>query len=85
MGLRPLVRAAKYVDPVECLAFAADRLNGGRATGPGASRRDAALDARSKMLFSTLTLFATLSDKLLRLTPGPRVETTRPKRKITAR
>ena len=43
MGLRSLVRAAKYVDPVERLAFAAGRPDVGHNTGPGARRRDAAL------------------------------------------
>jgi hypothetical protein len=51
MGLRPLVRAAEYMDTIERLAFAAASLRVGHASGPGVSRRDAALD--SKMLFAT--------------------------------
>jgi hypothetical protein len=43
MGLRPLVRAAKYVEPVDRLVFAAGGLNVGHTTDSGASRRDAAL------------------------------------------
>jgi hypothetical protein len=44
MGLRPLVRAAEYMDTVERLAFAAGSLHVGHATGPGVSCHDGALD-----------------------------------------
>jgi hypothetical protein len=44
MGLRPLVRAAEHVEPVDRIALTAGRLNVGHITGSGASRRDGPFD-----------------------------------------